>query len=388
MAYAVVLSFAVLILVGLHLVAGWLYASGFRDTALTPRKPRRDYGIWVRMASKDTIVLTAKEARQDIGHPGVSGLYWEGGYGRVGELRRVENDEVTRDFEPMVGTPPICRDSLDSCDQVDLDPYTFESDPLDVGLSFAEVSYDSPLGPMSAWVVPSAGGSTWAIHVHGWTATRQEAIRLLPEIHRRGLTSMVIDYRNDADAPEDPSGRYRFGITEWEDVEAAVIYANQHGATDLVLVGYSTGGAHVLSFLERSAFADQVKATVLDSPNIILAETVRAGSMGLKLGSTPIPLTRLMTEFGMWIIDLRWSIDWDVTNYVQRSESILTMPTLVFHGTSDHRVPISISRQLEVRCPETVTLIECQAAGHVMSWNADPDRYERQLGRFLASVQN
>jgi pimeloyl-ACP methyl ester carboxylesterase len=90
-----------------------------------------------------------------------------------------------------------------------------------------------------------------------------------------------------------------------------------------------------------------------------------------------------MTEFGMWMTDLRWKIDWDKTNYVQRAESSLNVPTLVFHGTSDRRVPISESRQLEARASEVVTLIETPAAGHVMSWNADPKRYERYLEGFL-----
>jgi len=30
--------------------------------------------------------------------------------------------------------------------------------------------------------------------------------------------------------------------------------------------------------------------------------------------------------------------------------------------------------------------VETPAAGHVMSWNANPERYERRLRRFLDSV--
>jgi fermentation-respiration switch protein FrsA (DUF1100 family) len=93
-----------------------------------------------------------------------------------------------------------------------------------------------------------------------------------------------------------------------------------------------------------------------------------------------------MIEFGMWIADLRWKVDWETTNYVQRADSILRVPTLVFHGTSDQVIPISVSRQLEARVPSLVDLVETQAAGHVMSWNADPERYERYLGNFLDSL--
>ena len=97
-------------------------------------------------------------------------------------------------------------------------------------------------------------------------------------------------------------------------------------------------------------------------------------------------MSRLMKEFGLWLADLRWKVDWERTNYVQRAHQILMVPTLVFHGTSDQRVPIDVSRQLEARVPDRVTLIETQAAGHVMSWNANPARYEEQIENFLRSL--
>ena len=190
---------------------------------------------------------------------------------------------------------------------------------------------------------------------------------------------MVIDYRNDPGSPRDPTGRYRFGLTEWEDVEAAVSHALDHGADDIVLTGCSTGGALVLSFLESSSLADRVAGVVLDAPNVILLETLRHATR--ESGGT-----QLMKEFGFWIADLRWNIDWERTNYVQRADSILAVPTLVFHGTSDQTVPISVSRQLETRVPDSIELIETPAAGHVSSWNANPERYETYLARFLERI--
>lgn len=388
MAIAVAISLVVIAVVGFYLIAGWIYASGFRDSALTPKPPSRTYGVWVRSVDRHTITLTAREPRQDIGHPGTLGLHWEDGYGQVGDVRSVEGFAVTRGFTMFQGSsPPVCPEGpVDGCPQVDIDAYAYPTSPADLGLDFQEISYESGLGGTEAWLVPTNDATRWVIHVHGWTAERREALRLLPTFHTAGLTSMVIDYRNDPGAPVDPSGRYRFGLSEWEDVQGAVRYAIDAGAEDIVLAGYSTGGAHAMSFLERSELADRVVGVVLDSPNIILAEAVRYGSIDLRLEPTPIKMSRLMVEFGMWITDLRWSIDWDTTNYVQRAETILSVPTLVFHGTSDHRIPISVSRQLESRASDVVTLIETPAAGHVMSWNADPERYEAYLGRFLETI--
>jgi alpha-beta hydrolase superfamily lysophospholipase len=388
LAIAITASIVIIIVVAFYLVVGWIYSNGFRASALKPREPSRTYGVWVRSADGRTITVTALEPRQDIGHPGTLGLYWSGGYGHMGDVVAVDGLDVTRPFEVLKGDhPPVCPDGPSpGCDQVDIEAYAFPDDPGDVGLDFETVQYESGLGPVAAWVVPARQATRWAIHVHGWTAEKRESIRLLPPLNRAGLTSIAIDYRNDPGAPVDPSGHYRFGVTEWEDVEGAVSYAVDAGADDVVLVGYSTGAAHAMSFLERSELRHRVVGVVMDSPNINMLDAVRHGSKGLNLHPTPMPITRLMAEFGMWITDLRWKIDWDTTNYVQRAEAILQVQTLVFHGTSDQRIPISVSRQLEARAPEVVDLVETQAAGHVMSWNADPERYERYLTNFLDAL--
>ena len=166
-------------------------------------------------------------------------------------------------------------------------------------------------------------------------------------------------------------------MAEWADLEAAVGYALDHGgAEDIVLTGCSTGAALVMRFLEESNLAGHVSGVVLDAPNIVLADTIR-------LGLTDTRGSRLMKETTLVIADLRWGIDWDTTNYVGRARDILEVPTLVFHGTSDQTVPISGSRRLQAEVPELVELVETPAAGHVMSWNVDPERYEGYVARFL-----
>ena len=165
-------------------------------------------------------------------------------------------------------------------------------------------------------------------------------------------------------------------------------FAVDAGAGHIICVGYSTGAAHIMSFLEQSELAARVRALVFDAPNVILAETVRHGSREARIPGLQVRASTLLIELGMWIADLRWGIDWDRTNYVQRAGSIINVPTLVFHGTADSRVPISISRQLEARVAQHVTLHEIQAAGHVLSWNADPERYEKLLSEFIDRIQN
>jgi hypothetical protein len=377
--FLIVAAGGTVLVAAIHLVVGWLISNGLHRGALAVEQRAKDLGVRVREVTRSRIVLEAPTARRDIGHPGTLGLSWEDGYGRLGDVIDVDGRRFIRSFEPVTGSPPVCVGALDDCPPVEIDSFTFPNDPSDVDLEFRSTTYDSPVGTMGAWLVPGDGSDLWAVHCHGWTAERRELLRMLPSYHAAGVTSLVIDYRNDPGAPLDPTGRHRFGLSEWEDLEAAVRRALDEGARGVVLSGCSTGGALVMAFLERSRLAEVVTAVVLDSPNIVLAEAFRRGTRDVRA-------TRLMVEFGMWIADLRWKVDWEATNFVERAERIIRVRTLVFHGTSDQVIPVAVSRRLAGRLPDLVELVETPAAGHVMSWNADPERYDRYLRSFLGRI--
>ena len=361
------------------LAAGWYVANRLREAIFGVYPRTRESPVRVREIGGGLMVLEASEPYQDLGHPGVMGISWEGGDGRLGDVVGASDGRITRRIETLNGEPPLCPGRLEDCSPVHLDSYAYPVGPGDVGLECEETTYQSELGPMSAWEVPAGKGDRWVVMCHGWTAERRELVRMLPAFHRKGWSALVVNYRNDPGMPLDPSGLYRFGLTEWRDLEAAVANVVGRGAKEITLMGCSTGGALVMSFLERSDLASRISAVVLDSPNLILADTVR-------LGTAPSGTPRLLIETGMWIADLRWHIDWEATNYVQRADSYLDVPTLVFHGTSDQTVAIAQSRQLQARMPSLVELVETPAAGHVRSWNADPELYERYLERFLDSI--
>jgi uncharacterized protein len=363
---------------------GIVFSNMIHADALTPLGPDPDFGVYVTGLDDNTITITSAEERGDTTRPGIAGLAWDGGYGHIGPVLTTDGLEVTRDFVILDGpAPSICSGPLTDCAEVDIETRAFAGDPSDVGLGFEEVTYMTPLGEAGAWLIPSGDGSVWAIHAHGWRSSRQEALRSLPIYHETGVTSLVIDYRNDEGAPADPSGLYRFGRTEWEDLEGAVDYASDHGADRIVLVGYSTGAALALAFMEHSDLAESATAMVLDSPNIDMGETVKFEASKRSLPGTAIPVPGSLTAVAMFLADLRWSIDWDGIDYTERAGEIVTVPTLVFHGVEDDRVPIDVSRRLQIASPGHIRLIEVAEAGHVSSWNVDPDRYRDLLIAFL-----
>jgi hypothetical protein len=121
--------------------------------------------------------------------------------------------------------------------------------PEQLHLPFTPELIGSTVGPCPAWLFPAGDGDTWVIQVHGRGTTRAECLRAVPVFHERGITSLVVSYRNDAEAPRSRSGTYALGATEWRDVDAAVGFARRRGARRIILMGWSssrrswTGGA-------------------------------------------------------------------------------------------------------------------------------------------------
>src|SRR5699024_8278802 len=144
------------------------------------------------------------------------------------------------------------------------------------GLPTEEIEVDSPVGRMPAWLVrpdPAEGSAegvsdTWAILIHGHGSARGEALRIIPLLHRLGLTSLTITYRNDVGAPASADRMHHLGSAEWEDTEAAIDEAVARGARRIVLVGWSMGGGIALRTSVRSKHRDRIAALVLDSPAV------------------------------------------------------------------------------------------------------------------------
>ena len=106
------------------------------------------------------------------------------------------------------------------------------------------------------------------IQVHGRGTTRSECLRAVPVFHGLGITTLVVSYRNDGEAPRSRTGTYGLGATEWRDIDAAVGFARRRGARRVILMGWSMGGAIVLQVALNSAHRDVLVGLILESPVI------------------------------------------------------------------------------------------------------------------------
>ncbi|HEY6627595.1 MAG TPA: alpha/beta hydrolase [Acidimicrobiia bacterium] len=267
------------------------------------------------------------------------------------------------------------------------DGFEIQAEPLVVpsgSYQLEEVAYASPLGSMAAWYLPAAG-TTWVIHVHGKGTTPAEAEPMFAPLQEAGYPQLAITYRNDDGQPVDPSGYYQYGVTEWEDVAGAVTYALDNGAERVILNGYSTGGAHVLSFMYHQSL-DTVGGVLLDSPNIDLAETVDYRASQRELPILPFNVPTSLSTVAQFFTSLRIEFNWQSVDYVEKAADSLRQPVLVHHGTADLTVPISESIELQETQPDLVQLIQVEGADHVGSYDVDPQKYISEVLGFIQEV--
>jgi pimeloyl-ACP methyl ester carboxylesterase len=269
------------------------------------------------------------------------------------------------------------------------DAFTPEPDPIapvQGPYQLEEVAYDSPLGPMDAWYLP-AGGTTWVVHIHGLGTTPAEAEPLFGPLQEAGYPQLSITYRNDEGQPPDASGYYQYGATEWEDVSGAVDFALANGAENIVLSGFSTGGAHALSFLSRQP-RELVVGVLLDAPNVDLGRTVdyAASQRDLPLVGLPVPVT--LSATAKFITSLRIGVNWRLVDYIADADETIRQPVLIHHGTEDLRVPMETSLDLQATNPDLIQLIQVEGAGHIESYDVDRQGYVDSVLAFLAGLQS
>jgi hypothetical protein len=361
---------------------GW-YFSGQIDARALDGESRRNalapsYDIELVRVEDRTVALRMPDAPGSVAKEGVFGIRWAGGYGQVATIRMTTRDLVVRDFELLTGTPP------EPGAMAQLDTRAYPGDPSAVGLSFDDVTFEGELGRYPAWMVPGSR-RTWAIVVHGNSMTREDALRVLPTIAAEGFPTLVISYRNDPGAPEDPSGKLRYGATEWRDLESAVRYALDAGAEDVIVVGFSMGGAIVTRFLERSGFRDDVRGAILEAPVLDFGWTVDVNASRERLPLVGLPLPGALTATAKWMATIRFGADWGAMDHLSDADR-LDVPILLIHGTEDLDVPIATSEALAEARPDLVTFVRVAGAAHMEAWNVDPDRYEERVASFLRDV--
>lgn len=342
--------------------------------SLKVSRERRPLDVIAESAGDGRITLRAAKPDASFGnwrHPGIFWIVSAGGRGRIGDIVELGADYAVREYTPLTA-------AIADAEAARIDAYDYQGNPHTAhGIAFEDARFASELGEFPAWRI-DGDARTWVIFVHGRGAHPNEALRVLPTLTAAGLTTLCITYRNDEGAPASADGQHWLGLTEWRELEGAVRYALQNGATRIVLYGYSMGGGICLNFLYESALADKVIGVALDSPLLDFEGT-------LDYAAQALGYPRFITQYGKRFAGMRFGIDWERMNYLARAGE-LSAPILLLHGDADALVPAETSHRLQRARPDIARYVEFAGAGHALSWNADSAKYEKAVRRFLRDV--
>ncbi|MCI9890134.1 alpha/beta fold hydrolase [Micrococcales bacterium 31B] len=267
--------------------------------------------------------------------------------------------------------------------------YYWGVDPRQVlGLDYTDVTIPTPGPALPAWRIdperPRPGAATWVVLVHGRGATRAECLRAVPTLIDLGLTCLIVTYRNANDAPHADDTKCHLGADEWIDTDAAVHYALQHGAEEIVLYGVSMGGQIVLRTAALGRYGSRVRAIVLDAPAIDWPEILNftGQQLGIPRPIRHVAVALLSNAKYAKYASLNRAIPLHemTVDAVRRS---LHQPTLILHSTADDVVPFSGSARLAQRKSDLVRLETFHRALHTHEWNVDRTRWERLVREFL-----
>lgn len=245
--------------------------------------------------------------------------------------------------------------------------------PSAADLRSTEVIIPTGLGPTPAWRIDAGEGDAWAVHIHGMGSTRSGTLRGVQAAAAAGLTSLVVTYRNTAEGIRTGSGRPTLGLDETEDVAPALEYARTHGATRIVLFGWSMGASIALQLAHMPLWRRLVAGVVADSPVLDWRATLEANCSrsGLPPWSARLAYPWLTHPVLSRVTGLAHALDFDALDWTPAGK--LAVPLLILQGTADQSTPWQVAARLAETSP--LVTLELFDADHTMSWNSNPSRW-------------
>jgi hypothetical protein len=355
------------LLIGL-LVGAFRGSTVIANDLLTPQTIPPGPEFEIQLVGAGRIVLPRDEITEQPGVWGVSN--GEGAYGQIAAVVSQDAETVERSFRTLTGR-------FIAGEMVTFDAYASAANPDEAhAIDYQDVRVPGPLGVNPAWYIDGPL-DTWVVIVHGeGMDERRQALRILPTLVDGGYPVLVITYRNDGAAPE-AGGYYRWGLGEWQDIDAALTFAEggSRGAKDFFLYGFGMGATITTMHLHESDLAGKVLGAVLDSPVLDLGAVVDQnaedrGIPGLVVGAAKA------------VARIRFGLEWSALDQMSRIDEF-DLPLLLLQGTADTVAPVETADAFAAALPNLVIYERFDGAARVELWNRDPERYNDAVLSFL-----
>ena len=313
----------------------------------------------------------------ETGKEGIYNLLWGGGYGRLGTVLEIEGGRVVRRLTNVVGEPP------QAGDPARLDVTVFRRDPeQDHGIPFEELELEGEAGELQAWWIDQDGNreaNRAVLALHGRRrADRTETLRIIPLLVESGWSVMSLAYRNHDQSGPSPDGLFHYGASEAADALVAVEELARRGVHEVVLYGFSMGGAVALEAAQDwPAEGPELVGIVLDSPLLDPRTVIGKGARDAGL-----PLPDLITDLSLAVARLRTGVDWGSLDQRLTAHEI-DVPVLLIAGTADGTIPIGLVDEFAKGIEAPLEYLRLEGVEHVEGWNRARARYEEAVRDFL-----
>lgn len=326
----------------------------------------------LRVVAIDTAAATVTLSNgPDAGEPGSFRLSWPAGHAVAGPVIAEQAATVLRSLTAVTG-------SLRPGQRVGIQPNPYTGDPRSaLGLGYTDVTVMGATGVLPAWFV-AGRRQTWVLLIHGLDGSRSDTLPAMATLNALGFPMLAITYRNDPGAAPSADHRSHLGDTEWQDIAAAIGYAQTNGAHGVVLYGWSLGAGMAIVTSEHAPPRTEVRALVLDSPVLDWRATLDANSARHRIPAviTWSAKTILASALGVNIDRYR----------EHRLAAALTTPALVIEGSADSVTPPAVSDAFARARPDLVTYLRVAGADHVSGADTDPEGYAAAVRHLLGPL--
>ena len=236
-----------------------------------------------------------------------------------------------------------------------------------------------------AWLFPGTTDK-WVIHVHGRRAGMGETLRNIKQFSALGYNQLTISMESDPKPFGLGKTKSNLGETEWTQIELAVLKAQNLGAKEIILFGWSQGAFMIGQFLRKSKHANSVNGAIFDSPLLDYRSTMqfhaqRAG-ISKRLGDRVIDAiqdSKVIKLFGYRNVNV------DAISLTNRSVGV-QIPFLILYSSTDGHVE-SFDVHLFAGHNESVSLVEIQGAKHCRLFNHDQEKYQSSISQWISETQ-
>jgi fermentation-respiration switch protein FrsA (DUF1100 family) len=253
-----------------------------------------------------------------------------------------------------------------------------ELTPTDVGLDYREVSFKSTDGlELAAWWVSGNDPSRAVVLVSGIEGDKSDRhiVKTASVYAGAGYAVLMIDLRAQGRSEGE---RVTMGYKEVRDVRGALSWLNERGfaPSDVVLHGFSLGGATVLRAAPHSGVAAVVEESAYADLPLILRQQLPKAS-GLPSFFTPgiFLMGKLFLGIDPWAV----RPEEDARGLCEEGVRLL-----IIHSTDDEAVPFEHAERIRKACPKAA-FWKIEGYRHVGAYSHP--RYRERLLIFLRTLE-